>query len=128
MVSSVGQRERRCALLAGLVLLAGCSGIAGPGWPKPSPEAAATASAWTRPGADSAAVESAYDDCLALTETATRTDSDIDQDISASRASDLQHSEFAQTQVQQNRETTRDRAQAVLSSCMEGKGFAPSAK
>jgi hypothetical protein len=73
-------------------------------------------------------VEHAFDDCLALTDTATRKDFDIDQDIAASRASDLQHSEFAQAQIQDNRNTNRDRAQAVLSSCMAANGFAPSGK
>jgi hypothetical protein len=109
-----------------LLLLTGCgSGI---GWPTAPPEAAATASAWTKPGADSAIVEAAYDDCLAATETASRTDFAIDQDIAASRSSDLQHSEFAQNRMQQTEDTDRDRAQAVLSSCMTAKGFSPAGK
>ena len=108
-------------VLSGL-LLGACGAI---GWPKPPAEPAATASAWMKPGADPAAVESTYQACLAATNTATRTDFDIDQDISASRSNDLQHSAFAQTQMRQNQDTNRDRAQTVLSSCMEAKGFSP---
>jgi hypothetical protein len=106
-----------------LLLLAGCAG--GVGWPKPPPQPAASASAWTMPGVDAATVETAFGDCLALTDTATRTDFDIDQDIAVSRSSDLQHSDFARTQMQQARDTSRDRAQTMLSSCMEAKGFSP---
>jgi hypothetical protein len=108
-------------LLLGL-LLAACGAI---GWPKPPAEPAATASAWTKPGVDPATVESAYAACLDATNTATISDFDIDQDIAASRSNDLQHSEFAQTQTRQNQATNRDRAQTVLSSCMEAKGFSP---
>jgi hypothetical protein len=118
---------RICAAL-GLLLLAACDSMSLPGWPEPSPRSAATASAWTKPGADVAAIQSAYDDCLATTETASRNDYDIDQDISATRSSDLQHSEFAQSQMQQSRDTTRDRAQAVLTACMTAKGFSPSGR
>jgi uncharacterized protein YjbI with pentapeptide repeats len=96
-----------------------------PGWPKPPPAAAASASAWTRPGADAATVESAYDDCLNVANSATQKDFDIDQDIAASRGSDLQHSEFAGASLRDAQQTSRDRDQAVLSSCMETKGFSP---
>jgi hypothetical protein len=107
------------------LLLAGCSSVNMPGWPKPSPESAATASAWTRPGADAATVASAYDECLASANSATRTDYDIDQDISASRGSDIQHSDFAGSQLREAQATSRDRTQTILSSCMEQKGFTP---
>ena len=112
----------RLAALLSALLLAGCNAI---GWPKPAPETAATASAWTKPGADAATVESAYNDCLAASNTATKTDFDIDQDTSATRASDLEHSDFARTQMQDFQTTNRDRAQTILSSCMQDKGFSP---
>jgi len=118
----------RIVALLILLLVAACSSMSMPGWPKPAPEAAASASAWVKPGADAAAVEAAYDDCLATTATATKTDFDIDQDIAASRSSDLQHSDFARTPMNQARDTSRDRAQAILSSCMEGKGFRPASR
>ena len=108
-----------------LLLVAGCSSMSMPGWPQPAPEAAASASAWTKSGVDAAAVEAAYGDCLAATDTATKSDFDIDQDIAATRSSDLQHSDFARTPMRQARDTTRNRAQAILSSCMEAKGFRP---
>jgi uncharacterized protein YjbI with pentapeptide repeats len=108
-----------------LVGLAACSSVSLPGWPKPPPTSAASASAWTRPGADAATVESAYDDCLNVANSATQKDFDIDQDIAASRGSDLQHSEFAGASLRDAQQTSRDRDQAVLSSCMGTKGFSP---
>jgi uncharacterized protein YjbI with pentapeptide repeats len=108
-----------------LLLLAGCSSMSMPGWPEPPPERAASASSWTRPGVDAATVASAYDECLAAANSATNTDFDIDQDISASRGSDLQHSDFAGAQLREAQQTNRDRSQTILSSCMEQKGFSP---
>ena len=108
-----------------VLTLAACNSVSLPGWPKAPPEAAASASAWTKAGVDAASVESAYNDCLSLTDTATRTDFDIDQDIAASRGSDLQRSDFAASQMRNTQQTSRDRAQSILSSCMEGKGFTP---
>jgi hypothetical protein len=99
---------RVAVLLTLALLLAGC-GAAGSGW--------------TRPGADEATTESAYRDCRALTDTATRTDSDIDQDIAASRGSDLQRSGVVREHAQQIESGNRDRADAILSSCMQAKGF-----
>jgi hypothetical protein len=95
-----------------VLLLAGCAGSGG----------------WSKPGADDAATASAYQDCAASAQTATRTDFDIDQDISATRSSDLQHGDILQTQLQQMRDSNRDRADAILAACMEGKGFTKSGK
>jgi hypothetical protein len=122
-----GEGPVRFALACSLAcfLLTACNSVSLPGWPKPPPASAASASAWTRPGADAATVESAYDDCLNVANSATQKDFDIDQDITASRGSDLQHSEFAGTSVRDAQQTSRDRDQAVLSSCMETKGFSP---
>jgi uncharacterized protein YjbI with pentapeptide repeats len=108
-----------------MALLTACNSMSLPGWPKPPPTSAANASAWTRPGADAATVESAYDDCLNVANSATQKDFDIDQDIAASRGSDLQHSEFAGASLRDAQQTSRDRDQTVLSSCMETKGFSP---
>jgi hypothetical protein len=112
----------RFGVMLASLLLAGCGMI---GWPKPSPETAATASAWTQPGAGEAATATAYQQCLDTANIATQTDFAIDQDTAATRSSDLQHSEFAQTQMQNTQDTNRDRAQSILSACMEGKGFNP---
>jgi hypothetical protein len=64
-------------------------------------------------------------ECQAVTATATKTDADIDQDIGASRGADYQRSDFVRTQSQQARDTTRDRAAAILAACMQAKGFKP---
>ncbi|MFZ2006279.1 MAG: hypothetical protein WB697_05450 [Stellaceae bacterium] len=108
-----------------LTALAGCSSVSMPGWPEPPPERAVSAGAWTKPGTDAATVAAAYDQCLAAANSATSTDFDIDQDISASRGSDLQHSDFAGAQLREAQQTNRDRSQTILSSCMERKGFSP---
>jgi hypothetical protein len=105
-----------------VLLLAGCGSI---DWPKPPPEAAASAGAWAKPGADVASVESAYNGCLEIANTATDKDFNIDQDIAATRGSDLQHSAFAGAPLRDAQQNDRDRAQTILSSCMTGKGFAP---
>jgi hypothetical protein len=103
---------RGLALPAAL-LLAACSAAGG---------------GWTKPGADEAETAHAYQECAALTETATRTDANIDQDIAASRASDLQHSSILREQAQSTSEDNRTRADAILASCMQAKGFTGNAK
>jgi hypothetical protein len=113
------------AAASACALLAACNSLNMPGWPQPAPETAATASAWVKPGADAASVQSAFDDCLAVANTATQSDFAIDQDTAATRSSDLQRSDFARTQMQATQQTSRDRAQSILSSCMTGKGFSP---
>ena len=102
-------------LLAALVvvLIAGCGGAGGP---------------WTKPGADDTETAQAYQDCQALTATATQTDAQIDQDISATRASDLQHASILREQAQQKTNDSRDRAATILGSCMQAKGFIQSPK
>jgi len=119
-------RRSRALFLLGLIAgLAGCDSVSGIGWPKPPPDRAASAAAWTKPGLDPADVRAAYDACLAMANTATDKDFAIDQDIAASRSGDLQRSSFAGAQVRDAQQSSRDRAQAVLSSCMNGKGFVP---
>jgi hypothetical protein len=115
----------KVAAMSALLLLAGCDSVSMPGLPKPAPENAASANAWTKPGADAATVASAYQDCLDVADTATDKDFNIDQDIAASRGSDLQRSDFAGAQMRDARQTSRNRAQEILSSCMVGKGFTP---
>jgi hypothetical protein len=115
----------RAGALLLLVALGGCNSMSLPEWPKPPPEGGVSASAWTRPGADAATIQSAYDDCLALTNTATRTDFDIDQDTAVTRSGDLQRSDFARLPTQDAQATDRVRAQTILASCMEEKGYSP---
>ena len=100
---------RSAVTLLAMLCLAGCGGAASGGWSKS--------------GVDAAATTSAYRDCLSLTDTASRTDADIDQDIAATRASDLQHSSVVRQQSQDIKRDNAERADAILTSCMEAKGF-----
>ena len=65
----------------------------------------------------------AYQECSALTDTATQTEADINQDIAATRSSDLQHSSILRAQAEQLRNDHRDRSDAILASCMQAKGY-----
>lgn len=103
---------RGVALLATL-LVAGC---------------AAAGADWTKPGADADETARILLECVALAGTATQTDADIDQDIAATRASDLQHSGGLREQAQQRRNDDRDRAAAIVQSCMQAKGFTRNAR
>jgi len=99
----------RSLIFASALLLAGCGAAGG----------------WTRPGADAAAVDADYRDCRGLAEEATRTDRDIDQDIMATRQNDWQRAQLGRVASETMREQTRDRAAAIIGSCMRSKGFAP---
>lgn len=104
---------RRAAPLnaaAALLLLAGCSG---------------GGANWAKSGADEAATNAAYQDCRGLADTAVETDRAIDQDILASRQDDWQRASVVRTQTRVMHEHTRDRAGAIVDSCMTGKGFSP---
>ena len=80
---------------------------------------------WTKAGLDEAATAREYQDCRDLAATAVRTDADIDQDIQATRQSDLQRSSVVRVGSQNAREQTRDRADTVIAACMKAKGFTP---
>ena len=97
----------RAALL--LLLLGGCAG----------------GDAWTKPGMDRAAAGREYQDCRELAHTAVKTDADIDQDILATRQSDWQRAGVVRTQTRVMHEQTRDRATAIVDSCMKAKGYSP---
>ena len=99
--------------LAAIVLMSLLAGCAGGG------------SDWAKPGADDAAAAIAYQDCRGLSDTVVSTDRAIDQDIMASRQSDWQRASVVRQQTQIMHEHTRDRAAAILDSCMKGKGFSP---
>jgi hypothetical protein len=90
-----------------LLLMAGCSG----------------GGDWAKPGADDSAAAAAYQDCRGLADTAVGTDRAIDQDILASRQSDWDRAAVVRQQTQVMHEHTRDRAAAIVDSCMKGKGF-----
>ena len=100
------------AIVLLVLLLAGCGGAEG----------------WTKGGADAEAIARDLGDCQALTATASKTDTEIDEDIAASRGADLQRSDLLRQQNRQTRETTRDRAAAILAACMQAKGYRQNAK
>jgi len=102
----MNRASRLCRMLA-LLLLAGCSG----------------AGDWTKAGGDEAAAARDYQDCRALAEGAVRTDADIDQDISATRQNDWQRAGVVRQQTRVMHEQTRDRAAAIIESCMKAKGY-----
>ncbi|MBV8493731.1 MAG: hypothetical protein JO162_09670 [Alphaproteobacteria bacterium] len=78
---------------------------------------------WAKTGADNAAAAAAYQDCRGLSDTAVETDRAIDQDILASRQNDWQRASLGHTQTQLMNDHTRDRAGAIVESCMKAKGF-----
>lgn len=84
----------------------------------------AAAGNWTKPGVDAAATAKEYRDCGALAGTAVKTDADIDQDILATRSDDWQRSGVVRVETQNAHDQTRDRAAAIVGSCMRAKGFA----
>ncbi len=98
----------RCGWVGLALLLAGC----------------AAAGNWTKPGVNAAATAKEYRDCRTLAGSAVKTDSDIDQDILATRSTDWQRSGVVRVETQNQLDQTRDRATAIVGSCMRAKGFA----
>jgi hypothetical protein len=100
-------RTRRLGAALILLLLAACGGTGD----------------WMKAGGDEAAAARDYADCRALAGGAVRTDADIDQDILATRQSDWQRAGVVRQQTRIMHEQTRDRADAIIGSCMKAKGF-----
>jgi hypothetical protein len=98
---------RRLGAVLVLSLLAGCGGSGD----------------WTKTGGDEGSAAREYADCRALAGDAVRTDADIDQDILATRQSDWQRAAVVRQQTRVMQEQTRDRAAAIIESCMKAKGF-----
>lgn len=78
---------------------------------------------WVKPGADAATVEQEYRDCQALVAPVVRNEAAIDQDILATRQSDWQRAGIVRVETRTMQEQTRDRAAAIIASCMQAKGF-----
>jgi len=98
----------------GLALLLGGCAAAG-SW---------TQADWSKAGAGEASTGRDYQDCRALAASAVKTEADIDQDILATRPNDRQHAGVVRVGAQAMQEHTRDRAAAIVDSCMRAKGFA----
>ena len=95
------------ALLVLCAMLAGCNG----------------AGNFSKPGADPATVDREYRDCRDLAGSVVDTQANIDQDIQATRASDAQRSSIIRSDQKVLRDQTNDRADAIIASCMQSKGF-----
>jgi hypothetical protein len=82
---------------------------------------------WSKPGVETAATAREYEDCRTIAQTAVEPETGIDQDIIATRQADIGRSSIARIGARDVREETRDRAAAIVASCMKQKGFAPGA-
>ena len=78
---------------------------------------------WAKTGGGETAAAREYQDCRALAGSAVQTDADIDQDILATRQTDWQRAGVVRQQTRIMHEQTRDRADAIIESCMKAKGF-----
>jgi hypothetical protein len=99
---------RLAGALAAAALLGGCG---------------AGADAWTKPGADEAAVAQAYRTCRATAEERVGPEIGINQDILATRGADWQRAQVQNLQTRTMADSTRDRAAAIVASCMTANGF-----
>lgn len=99
---------RSAGALAVVVMLGGC---------------ASGAAEWTKPGADEAAVAQAYRSCRELAEERVGPEIGINQDILATRGTDWQRAQTGGAQTRTMTEMTRDRAAAIVASCMTAYGF-----
>ena len=94
--------------LAAAALLGGC---------------ASGADEWTKPGADDAAVAQAYQSCRSQADERVGPEIGINQDILATRGADWQRAQVQNLQTQSMAESTRNRAEAIVASCMTANGF-----
>ncbi len=78
---------------------------------------------WTKPGADEAAVAQAYRSCRSLADERVGPEIGINQDILATRGADWQRAQIQTLQTRTMAESTRDRAEAIVASCMNTNGF-----
>ena len=99
---------RVAGALAVTVLLGGCT---------------SGAAEWTKPGADEAAVAQAYRSCRELADERVGPEIGINQDILATRGTDWQRAQIGGVRTRTMNEMTRDRADAIVASCMNAYGF-----
>jgi hypothetical protein len=78
---------------------------------------------WVKPGADEAAVAEAYRSCRALADAQIGPEIGINQDILATRGTDWRRTQTGNLQTRNMSEMTRDRAAAIIASCMTASGF-----
>jgi hypothetical protein len=99
---------RIAGALAAAALLGGCASGAGE---------------WTKPGADEAATVQAYRSCRQLAEARIGPEIGINQDILATRGTDWRRAQIRDVQTRTMGEMTRDRAAAIIASCMAASGY-----
>lgn len=99
---------RFASLALGLAMMAGCAG----------------GGDWSKPGADAAETARAYRECAGIADAAVSSEVDIDEDIAATRAADLQRDAIVQTRAQAMQDATRRRDASIVAACMQQKGFA----
>ena len=74
-----------------------------------------------KPGAISAS-DPAYRECREFAGETVETQANIDQDIAATRQSDVQRSSVVRSDTQLMRDRTRDRQAAIIDACLRAKG------
>jgi hypothetical protein len=79
---------------------------------------------WTKPGVEASAAAQEYEDCRTIAATAVKPQTGIDEDILATRQAEIGRSSIARIGAQNLREETGDRAAAIVTACMQAKGFA----
>ena len=98
---------RRIGGLALALMLAGCGGT------------------WTKAGVSPEAAAQDLSECRHMAEIANRRDSDIDQDILASRGHDWEHFSVIQLKRDQYADSNERRTSNIVERCMIGKGYSP---
>ena len=101
---------RTARALVAAALLGGCASGAGE---------------WTKPGVDEATVAQEYRSCRQRAEARIGPEIGINQDILATRGADWRRSQTGNLQIRTMTESTRDRAAAIVASCMNASGFQP---
>lgn len=102
---------KRIAGLASVLLLFACTGGA----------------QWTKDGVVPSAAAKDLSECNSLAESASRTDSRINQDILAARGKDWQDTGMMSTVQQNYSAQVQQKSHDIVFRCMVGKGYAPGA-
>ena len=79
---------------------------------------------WSKPGVEASATAREYADCRALVESVVKPETNIDQDILATRQAEIGRSSIARVGARNLRDETGDREDSIIASCMKSKGFA----
>lgn len=100
---------KQSIILALAVILAGCAGDGG----------------WTRSDTSSKQTAAEFSDCQGQARAATQRDTNIMNDIMATRGNDWRQTQVMSTQTSLFAAENHDRTSDIINRCMIGKGFAP---